>query len=174
MIPYNKDLPAVHLRAMEPEDLDMLYKIENDMQIWNVGTTNVPYSRYALHEYIASSTGDIYNDRQVRLMIEAEQGEIVGIIDIVNFDPRHLRAEVGIVIESNHRRRGYALAALHQISDYSLNVLHLHQLFAVIDEDNIASLRLFEKAGFEHGGILKDWLFDGRKFKKTLFLQLFL
>ena len=59
----------VTLRAMEPEDLDLLYRIENDRQLWDVGSTNVPYSRYVLHDYIANSSGDVYTDRQVRLIV---------------------------------------------------------------------------------------------------------
>ena len=38
-------IPSIRLRAIEPEDLDLLYLIENDTRLWNVGTTNVPYSR---------------------------------------------------------------------------------------------------------------------------------
>ena len=33
----------IRLRAMEPEDLDVLYQIENNQKLWDVGTTNVPY-----------------------------------------------------------------------------------------------------------------------------------
>ena len=51
--------PEIRLRALEPEDLDLLYKIENDMKLWNVGATNVPYSRYTLHDYIATASNDI-------------------------------------------------------------------------------------------------------------------
>ena len=80
-------LSTVNLRAIEPEDLDLLYRIENDTTLWNVGTSNVPYSRYLLHDYVAHATADIYTDRQVRMMIENEQGQTVGIADIVNFDP---------------------------------------------------------------------------------------
>ena len=68
---------TVKLRAMEPEDLDMLYMIENDRKLWDVGVTNVPYSRYVLHDYIANSSGDIYTDHQVRLIIEKGVGETV-------------------------------------------------------------------------------------------------
>ena len=71
---YNDVFPEVKLRAMEPEDLDLLYSIENDMVLWNVGTTNVPYSRYVLHDYIANSSCDIYADRQLRLIIENSDG----------------------------------------------------------------------------------------------------
>ena len=79
------------LRAVEPEDLDLLYQIENDQSLWLVGATNVPYSRYTLHDYIANSSDDIYADRQVRLMVENDEGETVGIVDLVQFSPQHLR-----------------------------------------------------------------------------------
>ena len=44
------EYPQVHLRAIEPEDLDLLYRIENDQTLWHLGTTNVHYSRYTLHD----------------------------------------------------------------------------------------------------------------------------
>ena len=72
--------PFVKLRAIEPEDLDILYQIENDISLWNVGCTNVPYSRYTLHNYIADCVNDIYTDRQLRMMIENDKAEVVGII----------------------------------------------------------------------------------------------
>lgn len=168
------NLPEVRLRAIEPEDLDILYKIENDVALWNVGATNVPYSRYALHDYVANSSGDIYTDRQVRLMIENEQDLVVGIVDIVNFDPRHLRAEVGIVIEAAHRRKGYARSALRMVADYSLNVLHLHQLYVLADVSNTASVNLFRRMGYGISSELNDWLYDGRSYRKAVLMQLFL
>lgn len=113
-------IPIVKLRALEPEDLDILYRIENDTTLWDAGCTNVPYSRYTLHNYIADSTNDIYTDKQLRLMIENAEGEDVGIIDMMNFDPRHQRAEVGVVVMRRFRRRGYATAAVKE-----LPVMHL-------------------------------------------------
>ena len=89
----------IRLRAMEPEDLDLLYKIENDESLWSVSTTNVPYSRYVLHDYIANSKNDIFADSQVRLIIETDDRRAnIGLLDLVNFDPRHQRAELGIIL----------------------------------------------------------------------------
>ena len=120
--------PEIRLRAIEPEDLDLLYKIENDTTLWNVGITNVPYSRYTLHNYIATASNDIYVDRQVRMMVENQKGEVVGIVDIVNFDPSNSRAEVGLIILNAFRRQGYGNSVLKTISVYALQTLHLHQL----------------------------------------------
>lgn len=171
---YSDECRKIALRAMEPEDLDVLYKIENDVRLWNAGTTNVPYSRYALHEYMATATGDIYTDRQVRLIIENGEGEVVGIVDVVNFDPQHLRAEVGIVVMESFRNKGYAGMALSQVSSYSLEILHLHQLYAYVAKENAASLALFRKMGYNVCGELCDWLYDGKTYHDALLMQLFL
>ena len=128
---------TVNLRAIEPEDLDLLYRIENDVRLWNVGTSNVPYSRYVLHDYVAHVTNDIYTDRQVRMMIENEEGKTVGIVDLVNFDPANRRAELGLIILNDFRRQGYAMATLEQIHDYARRILHLHQIYGFLTENNI-------------------------------------
>lgn len=165
---------TVKLRAMEPEDLDMLYMIENDRKLCDVGVTNVPYSRYVLHDYIANSSGDIYTDHQVRLIIENGVGETVGLTDLTNFDAKNLRAEFGIVIASNHRRCGYARKALLEVLSYAKQVLHLHQLYAIIDSNNLAACKLFTDSGFNESTTLKDWLYDGSKYHHAHLFQIFL
>ena len=161
----------VRLRAIEPEDLDLLYQIENDRRLWNVGITNVPYSRYTLHDYIATSADDIYADRQVRLIIENEQGETVGMTDLMNFCPQHVRAELGIVLLDTKRRQGYASAAVKEVLDYAATILHLHQVYVVIAYDNHPALQLFKKNGFEGQCILRDWLYDGHQYVDAVVLQ---
>ena len=165
---------TIRLRAMEPEDLDSLYLIENDTELWAAGITNVPYSRFLLHHFIAHASGDIYADRQVRLMVDNEEGHTVGILDMVHFDPSHLRAEVGIVIQRAHRRKGYALAALHSLRTYAAQVIHLHQLFAIVDASNSPALSLFQTAGYRHTATLHHWLYVGSSYHDALLLQLIL
>lgn len=167
-------MTTVKLRAIEPEDLDMLYRIENDTQLWNVGATNVPYSRYTLHDYIATSSDDIYADRQVRLMVENAEGQAIGMADLINFAPQHLRAETGIVIVDGERRKGYGRAALDALCDYARRVLHLHQLYGVVAIDNEAALMLYQKAGFSRQSVLKEWLCGGERYTDAVVMQRFL
>ena len=168
-----KAMPVVRLRAMEPEDLDALYRIENDRDVWDVGENNVPYSRYILHDYIANASADIYADKQVRMVVENEKGQLVGVADVVNFCPSHARAEVSIVICREHRKKGYARAAIRQIMEYALRTLHLHQLYAVVREDNMPSLNLFSSLGFKSKMVLDDWLFDGKDYHNAVLMQFF-
>lgn len=165
--------PIVRLRALEPEDLDLLYKMENDRDLWEVGTTNVPYSRYALHNYIANCSCDIYVDRQLRMIAENVAHETVGIVDLVNFNPQHGRAEVGIVILKRYREQGYAWSALSQLIDYARNILNLHQLYAIVCQDNTASVYLFQSLGFQRQMELKDWLREDDQYKDAWVMQYF-
>ena len=169
-----KQLPVVHLRAMEPEDLDALYTIENDTSIWALGLTNVPYSRFVLHDFMSTNTGDIYTDKQVRLLIENEEKELVGMVDLLKFDPKNQKAELGILISSAFRRKGYAKAVISQIHEYALSTLHLHQLYVVIATSNEASLALFQQFGYQQSGILRDWLYDGHIYHDAVIMQRFL
>ena len=61
-------------------------------------------------------------------MVETKQGNVIGIVDIIDFSPAHKRAEIGIVIKQEHRHKGYATEVLRLIKDYALNILHRRQL----------------------------------------------
>lgn len=168
------ELPQIALRALEPEDLDLLYDVENDTDLWNVGSSTVSYSRYALNNYIIMCTNDIYVDKQVRLVIENEKKDPIGIVDVFNFDGKHNRAEVGIVLNKFHRGYGYAQAAILRLIDYAKKTLHLHQLYVFVSDENEKSFNLFERCGFEHKNLLKDWVFNGNSYSNAWIMQLFL
>ena len=169
---YNME--KIELRAIEPEDLDTLYEIENNIDLWTVGYSNSPFSRYLLHDYVANSTCDIYADRQMRLMATNSDNEVVGIADLSDFEPRHNRAEMGIVIRDCFRNKGYARAMVCKMLDYARRVIHLHQVYVVISADNKIALELFRSLGFKGEKILEEWLFDGQKYSNAVFLHFFL
>ncbi len=162
----------VLLRAMEPEDVDVLYDMENDPQTWDITNFSVPYSRSVLSQYIENSQNDMFADRQLRLMIVCcSDGQVVGTIDLTGFEPHHLRGEVGIAIRSGCRGRGYATDALRLLCDYAFGFLNLKQLTAHIVVDNEASIRLFTACGFVRCGLLKEWWRVSGQFKDVVLMQ---
>ncbi len=162
----------IFLRALELSDLDFLYALENDESLWEVSNTTTPYSKYILNQYLENSHRDIYDVKQLRLVICNNKNEVVGLIDLFDFDPKNKRAGVGIVIFSDKdKRKGFALEALKLTCDYAFTHLSLHQIFAGITEENKGSIQLFEKAGFERSGVKKDWIFSDGKYKSEYFYQ---
>ncbi|MBQ8521605.1 MAG: GNAT family N-acetyltransferase [Bacteroides sp.] len=160
------------LRAPEPEDLEVMYLFENTPTLWEVSNATGPYSRFFLKQYIEQHQNDLYTDRQLRLMIENSERKIVGIIDLYNFEPFHSRAEVGVVIAEDYRRRGIARLALQLLKDYCLDYLGIHQLYAYMDVTNEASIRLFAGCGFKECAYLKDWMRTGTQYRDVKMMQL--
>ncbi|UOY09356.1 GNAT family N-acetyltransferase [Muricauda sp. SCSIO 64092] len=159
------------LRALEPKDLDFLYALENDTEIWEISNTLKPYSRAVLKNYLGNAHRDIYEVKQLRLCICNPKDESVGFIDLFDFDPKHSRAGIGIILNTTNRNKGLGAEALSLLLDYTFSVLDLHQVYANILEDNLTSIHLFEKLGFQRVGVKKDWIRWDGKFKNELLYQ---
>lgn len=146
------------LRALEPQDIDLLYSWENDTELWEVSHTKTPFSKHILQQYLKVAHHDIYTTKQLRLVVQNKSDMPVGFIDLFDFDPYHLRAGVGVFIHKKFENQGYASEALSILKKYAKEVLGLHQLYADVQEKNIQSLALFEKQGFVKIAVKKDWL----------------
>ena len=147
----------IKLRAPEPEDLELMFAMENDTSLWCAGNATLPYSRYTLRSYLEQSRQDLLAERQARFVIELVDGTGAGMIDLADFDPINSRAEVCIGILGKYRDKGIATRALQLLCHYAEKKLHLHQLYAYIPVWNGTSRKLFAKAGFKESAILKEW-----------------
>lgn len=164
----------ISLRAMEQDDVDTLYEWENTIELWHVSNTQTPFSKHVLKEFIQNSQYDIYTNKQLRLMvIENDTNTTIGTIDLFEFDVQHARAGLGIYIHQNYTGKGYAFESLNLVINYCFEILHLKQVYSLVNQSNEPSLRLFEKAGFEKTGLKKSWNKVGiNRFEDVYFLQL--
>ena len=161
------------LRAVEPEDLEVLYRWENDSSVWIAGNTRAPYSRFQLKQYIANLSSDIYESKQVRLMIvDKESNTTVGTVDLFDFDIHHSRIALGLYVSSENQGQGFAKGSLTLIENYVFNFLKINQLYVQIAKSNIASRKIFEKE-YELHGELKNWVKTPNGFDDILTFQRF-
>ncbi|MBO6881572.1 MULTISPECIES: GNAT family N-acetyltransferase [Winogradskyella] len=162
----------IYLRALEPEDLEFVHKVENDTALWHLSDTQTPYSRFLIKQYLKNAKQDIYEAKQLRLAICTNDDNTIGLIDVFDFNVKNKRAGIGILIKDEpNRSKGYGKEALQILVNYCFEALHLHQVFANISENNEASLKLFEGSGFKKIGLKKDWNFDGKQFSNVYILQ---
>lgn len=164
----------IKLRALEPEDLELLYEWENNVSFWTISNTITPFSKFTLKRYLEHSHKNIYETGQFRLMIDLiPEKTTIGTIDIFDFDSFHKRAGLGILIANeDYRRKGYASMALKCLVDYCFKTLQLHQLYCNILSNNCESMDLFKKQGFVETGIKKDWIKTSDGYLDEFLLQL--
>ena len=158
------------MRKIEPSDLPFLYQWENDATMWADSDTHNPLSRHDLHQYIENTTGDIYRDGQLRLIIEDSQlstlnsqlsTKIVGCIDLFDFDARNRKAAIGMYIAPDARGKGVGKQAVQLLLDYAFNFLHLRMVYAIISVNNLACSRLYEQMDFLPSSPLRTWTLEG-------------
>ena len=169
----------LRLRKIEPSDLPFLYQWENDASSWADGANHNPLSQQDLRDYIASTSGDIYKDGQLRLVIQSvseavcqqrglsaqrsvspQDGLTIGCIDLFDFDPRNRRAAIGMYIAPEYRGKGVGHEALKQLEAYAFDFLRLRCLYAVIATNNIPCSALYEHAGYQPSSPLPAWTLE--------------
>lgn len=162
----------IRLRALEPDDLDFLYELENDAALWEISGTITPYSRHILKLYLDNAHRDIFDVKQLRLCICDMGDRVIGLIDLFDFDPKNRRAGVGIVVlEHKNRNSGVGAEAIRLLTEYAFSTLALRQLYANVVVGNDASIHLFKKLGFQEVGIKKDWIFSNGIYKDEILFQ---
>ncbi|WP_047546968.1 GNAT family N-acetyltransferase [Psychroserpens sp. Hel_I_66] len=165
----------IYLRALEPEDLDFIHEIENSQDIWEISNTITPYSKFLIKQYLKQAHRDVFDVKQLRLVISNYENVALGMIDLFDFDFKNKRAGVGILIkDSVNRQKGFGKEALQLLVDYCKSQLDLHQLYCNISEENEKSLKLFNNQGFEVIGLKNDWNYVNGSYKNEYLLQLIL
>lgn len=162
----------IYLRALEPEDFDFIHEIENNQDVWEISNTITPFSKYIIKQYLDHAHKDIFEVKQLRLVISNYAHEAIGMVDLFDFDFKNRRAGVGILIkDSINRGKGYGKETLQLLKAYCKIHLDLHQLYCNISEENDKSLKLFKTEGFEIIGLKKDWNFIHGSYKNEYLLQ---
>lgn len=165
----------IRLRAVEPEDAELIHTWENDPDVWAVSGTTEPFSHEQIRQFVERQLqgGDLFRTGQLRLMIEvAERSRTIGTLDLFEYDPLHGRAGLGILIyDAEQRGRGYAADAVETLCRYAREGLRMHQLWCNVGADNAASLGLFRKLGFREVGTKRDWLWTPDGYRDEILLQ---
>ena len=80
----------IFLRALELEDINYLFSIENNEKYWSISDSQIPFSKYLLNRYLKNSHMDIYEAKQLRLVITDFKKNTIGLIDLFDIDFKNL------------------------------------------------------------------------------------
>ena len=147
----------VELRTVEEEDIDFLTKNINDEKVRIFQGNSKPKNLEQQKEFFENV---ISNDESVSLLI-CQDGVSRGIISLFPKEDRET-AEIGLWIDPEHHGEGLGTEASKMMTQYGLQQLRYHKIFARADDRNEASKRVWEKIGFEQEGLFSEHKFvDG-------------
>ena len=139
------EVKKIKLRTLFPTDLEFLQKIENDKNLWKYGGERKIFTKKELTNYIRNSSEKIQKAKQFRFVVDYNNTP-VGFVDL--FEYKDSSAGVGIIIDKEYQKRGFASESLRLLIDYSLEDLKLKNLHCKIRKSNLRSIQLFKSSGF--------------------------
>ena len=89
------------------------------------------------------------------MMLDRAADRIVGSIGLFHADWEVRSAEIGYGVRRDERGKGYASEALGAVARWALTEGGIQRAWLTANTDNVASVRVAEKAGFRREGTLR-------------------
>ena len=163
------DERSVKLRPLEREDLTFVHHLDNNPSVMRYWFEEPFESFDELTELYVKHIHDQYQRR----FIAEHDGVKVGIVELVNINHLHRRAEFQIIIAPGHQRKGYATSAARLAIDYSFSILNLYKLYLIVDKENKAAIHVYQKLGFQTEGELIDEFFVSGEYRSAVRMCIF-
>jgi len=150
------DTNTLALRPLERQDLRFVHELNNDAKIMRYWFEE-PYETFS--ELSQLYDRHVHDQRERRFVAVDAQGELVGLVELIELDYIHRRGEFQIIIAPQCQGRGYAGQATRLAIKYAFNVLNMRKLYLIVDTTNAAAIHVYEKCGFQHEAELKEEFF---------------
>jgi [ribosomal protein S5]-alanine N-acetyltransferase len=87
-----------------------------------------------------------------------DSGELIGEIDLYDFDSTTDNCQVSYSLGYNWWNRGYGTEALKAVIEFGFTYMNIHKISAAHNTDNPASGRIMSKVGMEREGIIRHMI----------------
>ncbi|ECP4564351.1 spermidine N1-acetyltransferase [Listeria monocytogenes] len=146
------------LRPLEREDLKFVHRLNNDAKIMSYWFEE-PYEAFVELQELYDK--HIHDQSERRFILELD-GQMVGLVELMEIDYIHRRAEFQIIIDPKFQGHGYAVSATKLAMKYAFHVLNMHKLYLVVDKVNEKAIHVYEKVGFiREGELIDEFFVDG-------------
>lgn len=159
------------IRALERSDLRFIHDLNNNRNIMTYWFEE-PYESYDELEELYQK--HIHDDAERRFVVENENKELIGLVELIEINYIHRSAEFQIIIAPDHQGRGYAKEVVHRALEYSFSILNLHKIYLLVSVENEKAIHLYKQCGFtEEGHLVGEFFINGsyRDVKRMYILQ---
>jgi len=157
------------LRPLEREDLRFVHELDNNESVMHYWFEE-PYEAFV--ELADLYDKHIHDQSERRFIVEREH-VAVGLVELVEINHIHRRAEFQIIVAPAHQGKGYATIASALAMDYAFTVLNLHKLSLVVDCENERAIRVYKKLGYRDEGILRQEFFVDGEYRDAIRMAAF-
>ncbi|MCT4705627.1 spermidine N1-acetyltransferase [Enterobacteriaceae bacterium H11S18] len=160
---------SIRLRPLEREDLRFVHQLDNNASVMRYWFEE-PYEAFV-------ELSDLYDkhihDQSERRFVVESNGEKAGLVELVEINHVHRRAEFQIIIAPDFQGKGLASRAAKLAMDYGFSVLNLYKLYLIVDKENAKAVHIYKKLGFMVEGELIHEFFINGEYRNTIRMCIF-
>jgi len=131
----------------------------------------VHQTRETVLAYVRSFYGD--TEKYMWGIYPNDTNRLIGTATLSDINRYHRRGVLGLMIgEKECWGKGYGTEVIKLIVDFAFKKLNLHKVTAGAVADNIGSIKVFQKAGFEIEGRMKSHDFNDGVFRDAVYMGL--
>lgn len=158
----------VKLRPLEREDLRFVHQLDNNASVMRYWFEE-PYEAFV-------ELSDLYDkhihDQSERRFVVTFNGNKAGLVELVEINHIHRRAEFQIIISPEFGAKARQ-AAQQMAMDYGFTVLNLYKLYLIVDKENAKAVHIYRKLGFIQEGELIHEFFVNGEYRNTIRMCIF-
>jgi len=159
----------ITLRPLEREDLRFVHQLDNNANVMRYWFEE-PYEAFV--ELSDLYDKHIHDQSERRFVVEYERDK-AGLVELVEINHIHRRAEFQIIIAPSHQGKGLASKAVKMAMEYAFSVLNLYKLYLIVDKENQKAIHIYSKLGFEIEGELIHEFFINGEYRNTVRMCIF-
>lgn len=141
------------IRELALEDMDEFFALYDNEELCRYIEALYPFEEEKAFQHAYIENMYRFFGYGMWLVFLKENGELIGRAGLEHreyFEETEL--ELGYLIAVKYQRQGYALEVCQAILEYATENTGFSRINALIDEENISSVRLAEKLGFSYAG----------------------
>ena len=167
---------AIRLRPLERGDLYFVHRLDNNANVMRYWFEE-PYETFDELTHLYDE--HIRDQRERRFVIEygsdegGKRNNIAGLVELVEIDHIHRRAEYQIIVAPDHQGKGIATRATELALEYGFSVLNLYKIYLIVDVENAGARHVYEKIGFQAEGTLCHEFFINGQYRDVTRMCLF-
>lgn len=144
----NSEDSAVTLRQFTPQDAADIFNLIDQSRDHLSQHGDTTAEKYPDLESVKESIEHPKNPNRLRFGIRNLEGQLVGSINLTPDAEDPQRGEVGYYLGQAYTGKGYMGSALTALTGFAFSDLQYETLYGKVQEDNAASARVLERAGF--------------------------
>lgn len=149
------ETPRLLLREVTEADIPAIHELHSLPETDQYNTMGIPETLRVTHDLVhtwlqmqEATPRTLY----VFAIVLKENPQLAGLFGMILSAPKKKSAEVWYKLHKDHWRRGYASEALECMLQFAFETLALHRIEAGCAVENMASIRVLEKAGMLREG----------------------